>query len=175
MIGCSQSRQEVSMYPELIIPPRGALALIADSLVLPFMAFIAPKGESPQLTHYWNNIDLDDSQIVDLQRVLMAFATGDPEAKPRKSLLDVRFHMGGWPNYVVLEPIDYIGTWYVGWITPKGAGASQVPIGHRVRMLRGPDETAFFGITQEGRQIPLRKVGEGKLGDGGRFGDVPLH
>lgn len=162
------------MPPTFYIPSRGRLAMFADRMTLPLMQLVAPRGESPQLTHRWNNLHLERSAVDHLDRAMMLAFSGDPSAVVRNNFWDLRFHLGGWSRYVVLEP-DYDGTWYVGWVWNAGAGASQIPISRHVRMLIGPSDTEFFGVTTSGRQIKLREVGRGRIGDRSSFQTIPLH
>ncbi len=80
---------------------------------------------------------------------------------------------GGWKDYVVLEP-EFQGEWYVGWWTITSAGVSRIPLTGAVRMLCGPQPTVFFGLNREGVQIPIRKVGNGRIGDRGTYRSLPL-
>lgn len=165
------------MTARLHVPERGGLAFLADCLILPIMRtrLFTHKGESPQLTHFWNNGRLDRSAVRHLDRSLMVYCDGDLEALPRKGKWDIRFHLGAWPTYVVLEPELPTGEWYVGWIGDTN-GASQIPIPHRVRMLIGPNDVEFFGVKAETyTQIKLRRVGSGRVGKCGSFAQDPLH
>ena len=136
---------------------------------------ITPQGESPQLTHFWNNMLLPRSAVAPLDRHMMVHCKGDPEAIPRRSKLDVRFHLGGWPTYVVLEPELPTDEWYVGWIG-NTIGVSRIPISRRVRMLIGPNDVDFFGVKAGDRsQIKLRQLGGGRFGVRGPFSKDPLH
>lgn len=165
------------MHKTFHVPRRGAAAILADTLILPLMRlpFITHQDESPQLTHWWNNFRTKQSDADHLDRSLMVSCSGDPTAKVRLHRWDIRFHLGWWPQYVVLEPTDYLDEWHVGWVAAPGAGASQIPVYGRVRMLIGPDDVAFFGVrATDYRQIRLREVGRGRLRDGGAFRQVPL-
>ncbi len=166
------------MAPKLYIPPLGIAARIANRLMYPIMRlpFIIPWGESPQRTHYWNNIELSLDATDSLDPALMVTSEGDPLAIPRRGKRDTKFHRGGWSRYVVLQPTEQCGDWYVGWIKPNGAGASQIPIKHAVRMLRGPEDTAFFGIrVSDGEQIGIMQSGKGEFGDGSISRRIPLN
>jgi len=170
------------------VPTRGMFAIVADILIRPLMWFVTPFGESPQLTHTWNNIRVKRSKAEHLEAYAMVACEGDPKARPRRRRLDILFHLGGllphiplfsiygWSRYIVIEPVDWKGDWYIGWITADSAGASQIPIRDQVRMLIGPENVAFFGVRSTNfEQIKLREAGRGKLGDGGPFREVPLH
>jgi len=166
------------MATRLSIPPRGIAARIADRIAYPVMCLplFTPWGESPQLTHFWNNIKLPLSSTDELDPGFMVTCDGDPYAVVRRSRIDIRFHLGGWSKYVVLLPSEWRDDWYVGWITANSAGVSRIPIKRGVRMLIGPEETAFFAVrTSDCEQIRINLVGKGELGDGSVFGYVPLH
>lgn len=166
------------MSRRFYVPPRGIAARFADWLAYPVMRFpfITDWGESPQLTHFWNNIRFAREKTDGLDPELMVKCMGDPDAIIRRRRWDVRFHLGGWSRYVVLEPYEWRDDWYVGWVTKSGAGVSQIPITRRVRMLVGPDDVAFFAVrSSDYRQIGLHEVGRGTLGDRGAFRLVPLH
>jgi hypothetical protein len=89
------------------------------------------------------------------------------------------FHMpifGGWRDYVVLAPTEDTG-WYVGWVVPYGGhcGISRIKLRGPVRMLKGPDPTTFFALrASDGKQILIRSIGAGSLGDRGFFSRLPL-
>lgn len=160
------------------VPKLGSIARVADALVLPIMRLpiITHPGESPQLTHFWNNIRVPRSSTDHLDTRWMVKCKGDKNAQRRQYRLDVRFHLGGWCQYVVLKPFDTYDQWYVGWITPNSAGVSRIPITERVRMLIGPDDVQFFGVRRwDNKQIILGHVGNGKLGNGSDFKQLPLH
>ncbi len=164
------------MRPTVSVPKYGRLARMGDRLMLPLMKHIALPGESPQHTHFWNNTRMPRAAINHLDRSLMVMCEGDPEAPPRKHRWDLRFHRGAWKNYVVLQPMGHGGKWNVGWAWGDHSGILHAPIFHRVRMLIGPEETEFFGISRATHeQIQLHEVGRGQLGDGGPFRTVPLY
>lgn len=81
---------------------------------------------------------------------------------------------GGWRHYVVLQPIDYTPEWYVGWLSEDANGVSLLPNKGPVRVVEGAKPASWFGITKNGRQIPLRLLGKGRIGDGGPFANIPL-
>lgn len=164
------------MHPTFPVPPLGLLAVLANKFVYPLMVLIAPTGESPQLTHFWNNIRIERAEVEHLEAYAMVECEGDPRAKRRRGRWDIRFHINAWPQYLVIEPVDWKDNWYIGWIGAIAAGVSQVPIKGQVRMLIGPEHVAFFGVREgDYEQIDLRKVGRGVLGGGGKFRRVPLH
>lgn len=85
--------------------------------------------------------------------------------------------ISGWKDYVVLEASDFKGHWHIGWKIQQGGStkcqAQKLRIhSPYIKMLTGRD-TFFFGMNEEGEQIPLRVVGRGTIGDG-QFLDVRL-
>lgn len=159
------------------VPERGSLAILADGFMTKWvMPVFAKKGESPQLTHFWNNVHLKKSEVDHLDQTDMVACRGDPDAQPRVAWWDFRFHLGGWKKYVVLEPEISGDPWYVGWIVDTSAGVSQIPVYGRVRMLIGDKDVRFFGIrATDYRQIKIRTADEGELGDESPNARLPLH
>lgn len=132
--------------------------------------------EVPQRTHVWNNVRWQANWYH--QPWFLTF-DGDPEAAPPRVFGFIpRFHMrifGGWKKFVVLEPVQPIVDWHVGWSCPvNGDGLSLITISRRVRVTIGPGAVRFFGLDQAGKQIELRCVGEGRIGAAGEFAKVPL-
>ena len=164
------------MDKRLHVPLRGGLALLADKVTLTcVMPIFTKEGESPQLTHFWNNLHLDRAETAHLDRRLMVHCEGDPGATPRRGWWDIRFHLGWWLKFTVLEPTMFGDYWHVGWIGKERAGISQIPMYGGVRMLTGPDDVSFFGVRQsDHRQIKIREAGRGRIGDHGPFARVPL-
>lgn len=166
------------MRRKFYVPPLGITGRLLDRLAYPAMClpFIKPRGESLQLTHFWNNVRFARERTDVLDADLMVARKGDPDAVARRRRWDLRFHLGGWPRYVVLEPGSWRDDWYVGWVTKHGAGVSRIPIKRRVRMLLGPDDVAFFAVrVSDYEQIGLYEIGSGRLGDRGIFRLVELH
>jgi len=154
-----------------------------DVLMVPWMHLLAWSLETPQRTHFWNNRKLIWSQVKNLEKCKMVNCAGDPDAKQRWwwKIIPI-FHMpilGGWKRYVALQPLERCRKtpWYIGWKCHDVIGVSQVPIqGPKgpVRTLRGPKNIFFFGVTEEGVQVPLKQIGEGIIGDGGPYKKVLL-
>lgn len=82
--------------------------------------------------------------------------------------------LGGWRDYVVIEPTKANHNWHVGWITANVMGISKINIKGPVRLLIGPEDTTFFGVNNEGDQIPLQEIDRGKIGNGGPYKNIPL-
>lgn len=161
--------------PYFQVTPLNRVERCADRLAYPVMQFLAGPGDSPQLTHFWNNTRVKRAAVDHLDPDMMASFRGDASAPVRTWRLDVRFHLGAWKNYVVLQPKSYRGKWYVGWRTANGAGFSRIPVTNCVRGLIGPDDVEFFGVRHGiWEQIPVQIVATGELGDG-CFTGVPLY
>jgi hypothetical protein len=152
-----------------------------DGSLRPVMRFVAGPNawlEEPQQTHYWNNLKFS---VVppEIRRDAIQVA-GDPTASSRwKWGFVPLFHLpiiGGWRNYVVLDPVSqYRYGWHPGWITGDACGCSRVLIDGPVRLLRGPEDATFFGVTaQHGEPLSLRIIGYGRIGDGGPYCQMPL-
>jgi hypothetical protein len=163
-----------------VMPPRGAFLALIDLLLTPFMYLASgTRFESPQRTHRWNYVSYRSRK---LRRVLRSsdatHIRGVPsECEPwwygiPRSHIPI---IGGWRHYVVLEPEDpTVTSWYVGWLTPKSGGISRITLTGKVRMLRGPRDTWFFGVDKEGNQVPIVSRGTGVIGDGGKWKDIWL-
>jgi len=134
--------------------------------------------ESPQRTHFWNNTKLAPDEVAPLHRDMMVQSGGvGGESSRRVSRLPL-FHMpvfGGWKNYIVLEPQDARQPWHVGWIAEDVAGVSRLSFTGPVRVLEGPGAVQFFGVSSdEQSQVAIRKLAQGRIGDGGPFAHMPL-
>ncbi|HZJ41442.1 MAG TPA: hypothetical protein VFD51_00245 [Patescibacteria group bacterium] len=151
------------------------LKQLVDLLMLPIMYLISGTfREKPQRTHAWNIQDLSsqESQLLSEEKILKC--KGLPKQLTRHYVF--LFHvpiLDGWKNFVVIEPLNYTGFWHVGW-KQKDAQISILPIIGPVRMLIGPGYANFFGVTSDGIQIPIHKIGEGRTGDNGSFSKVLL-
>lgn len=161
----------------LAIKPLGFLARAADQCMNPLMRMLmelnGTPDESPQLTHRWNNHHLPLSAVEHLERHYMVHCAGLKEERRAWSLIR---HLAfvGWRQYVVLEPAAR-EQWYPGWVADRSAGVSRIAQGGMARLLLGPGDVHFFGISVEsGRQIPIREKGRGRLGDRGPYAQVPL-
>lgn len=169
------------MEKRLHIPKLGSLALGANTIMHPIMRRCTYPGESPQLTHFWNNMKLPLSALAHLDERDMVEVASFPDAMQRRRW-DPRWHLprfGGWKNYVVLEPAGYEdGEWFVGWklSIENLAGVSLIPVYGRVRVLIGPSNVTFFGMSgARHRQIRLRLVAEGVIGEDSAYTELPLH
>ena len=166
------------MRRKFYVPPLGIAGRLLDWLAYPVMRLplITYWSESPQLTHFWNNVRFARERTDMLDADLMLACKGDPKAPVRRSRWDLRFHLGWWREYVVLEPDSWRDDWYIGWVTKHGSGVSRIPIKRRVRVLLGPDDVAFFAVrSSDYGQIGLYEVGRGSPGDGGIYRLVEFH
>ena len=170
------------------VRPERFVQYVADIALSPFMYALSgvwlsgtweAAKEKPQRTHRWNNTGLSSDDVVDLDRGKMVHCEGIPNAMRR---INPIFHLpilGGWRDYVVLEP-EYGWNrqlkWHVGWIAEDGvSGVSRIPIVGPVRMTRGPGAVSFFGVlVGQGTQIVIRRIGTGRIGEGGQWARVPL-
>lgn len=143
--------------------------------------------ESPQKTHAWNNHHLKLSQVSYLDTSKMIHKRGLPCSV--KWQWQIRLYQipylggvlkhlaifGGWKNYAVVGPEDLEIVWYPGWTGQGFAGVSRIPAKGPVRLLIGPDDASFFGITSSGDQVRLKKVGQGKIGKNPVYSRIPLY
>lgn len=171
------------MSPTLKVRPQGSFGRWLDARFEKIMRFVlgVPK-EATQRTHRWNNHHLKEERVAHLHSSLMVRHEGDPTARklpPVTILAGAVSHLtrfGGWQRYLALAPRGLgADAWYIGWRWNGGAGVSRVPNTTPVRVLVGPGVTEWFAIrVSDTTQIPLIKIGEGKIGDGGQFTDLPL-
>jgi hypothetical protein len=159
--------------------PEGLIGYMADMAMVPIMYLLSGTLESPQRTHRWNNTRLKSDAVAHLDRAQMVHCERIPNAMRR---INPFFHLpilGGWPDYVVVEP-EYGWNrrlrWHVGWVANDGAaGVSRIPIVGPVRMLVGPGDVDFFGILAgHGIQVVLCLIGTGRIGEGGQWAQTPL-
>lgn len=155
-----------------------------DWCMVPIMYLVQGNfREVPQRTHVWNNVSWNADWY---HQPWFVACKGDNQASGYigwmfgvVSLLRLPlFHMpiaGGWKKFVVLEPVEPIVDWHIGWnCGVHGSGLSLITIERRVRMLVGPKDVKFFGLGKDGKQVELRLVGEGRVGVAGEFANVPL-
>lgn len=159
----------------LSVKPLGICARCADVLLIPFMDLLTGKKDR-QHTHRWNNHHLKIEDVDHLNNDLMVYTKGDPEAKPcSHGAIAHTTPVSNWRNYIVIAPDQYIGIWHVGWISGSMVGVSRIPLQGPVRLLRGHGGACFFGVTLGGkRQIAVKQIGEGRIGDGSSNSKYPL-
>jgi hypothetical protein len=166
------------MKAKIAVPPLGWLARLADWLMVPLMYLLSGTfKEVPQGGHRWNNLRLSRAVVENLDQAAMVHCPGINDKTFRSRWLFL-FHipiLGGWRNYVVLEPENPECVWHVGYIADDIVGVSRVRLLGRVRMLVGPGDVAFYGIDAETyQQIALKNVGKGRIGAGGEFAKEKL-
>lgn len=147
--------------------PLGRAEKWADKALEPLMRILmevnGTPGDSPQRTHRWNNSRLSITDTELLVRSCMVESKGDPKAWPLPSLFR-HLPLIGWQRYVVIGP-PTDRPWHIGWVWDKGAGISLLTHRTPVRMLEGPGRVLFFGLcARTHRQIPIRQMGQEKLG-----------
>lgn len=151
---------------------------LADTLMIPLMHCSAGTLEKPQETHFWNNTKLKPQDVGHLDQQKMVHCQGIPNASSRRVLRIPVFHipiLGGWRDYVVLEPSEICDEgWHAGWVADDVAGVSRIKLTKHVRLLLGPGDVSFFGVSPDGRQISVQQNGEGKIGDHGPHSKAPL-
>lgn len=133
--------------------------------------------EAPQQTHRWNNLRLNPSQVDGLVDDMKVFCSGARFAKIGWKFKIPLFHIpifGGWKDYVVLQPDDDNQHWHIGWLTCDIVGISRIRVRGPIRVLLGPEDVSFFGVSADGDQIKLREVARGRIGNGGHYAKTPL-
>jgi len=135
--------------------------------MVPVMYFVAGTlREKPQQTHKWNNKKLSRKEANSLDASLMTSVAGVPcKIKKQGGIL---FHIpiiGGWREYVVLTPRRPEDGWHVGWHNEEVTGVSRIRLTTPVRLLVGPNDISFFGISSTGEQIHISEIGCGRVGE----------
>ena len=155
-----------------------------DKLMLPIMFVLRGfRTDSLQETHVWHPYSVDAKKI-DL--TIAVENHGKDKSRFAQGGTEFMFHapiFGGWRDFSVYEVDEAHVPFHIGWIlygsSDNKLKASQVhrlPIkSNQIRLLDGNSKTwgYFFALNSEGIQIPLRKVGSGKIGDG-TFKNVKL-
>ncbi len=129
--------------------------------MVPIMYFFQGNlAEVPQRTHVWNNQKFQDWRYP-MDDTVTYLCPGDDQAilRGRGLVAWFRFHapiLGGWRRFHVLEPIDDVGSWHVGWHNwDRGgnfAGVSLIPLRGPVRVLMGPGPIRFLGSSLMNRK-----------------------
>jgi hypothetical protein len=163
-------------------PPYPLVYRLFDLALSPFMRLISGAPfESPQETHgVWNVERLPYETHTDISPDLCAQVTGTYDGVFKEGHGPL-FHfpiLGGWKEYVVVEAARM--PWYVGWIVDDGRRKyfeySRLALTTlHVRLLKPAQGVTaqIFGIDADGVQVPVRVVGEGRIGDG-KFPQVRL-
>lgn len=155
---------------------------LADKFMVPMMYLLQGNfREIPQRTHCWNNYKIKGAEAsLDLLDFPLLKVSGEPIAIRRRVFGFIpAFHMaifGGWRKFVVFEPGEHNYDWFIGWHDKSSydTGISMVPIRGRVRMLVGPTDVEFFALSPTHDPLELQVVGEGRIGNAGRFAYLPL-
>ena len=160
----------------LDIKPLGRWGILADRKFERLMQCVTLPNEQPQKTHRWNNVRFNEKDIAHLCTEFMVSYPGDPKASrvpPIPIIREIMAHLL-WRRYVVLTPLDvHVYYWFVGWRLLGGAGVSRILHKGPLRVLVGRGKGEWFGIGTDGTQIPIKKIGEGELGDDA-FSHLPL-
>lgn len=168
------------MQPQFTINPLPRLTRVLDWLLLPVMHVVTGtfyvRGK-PQQTHRWHIQPVHSDTITALDKKSMVEHCGDYKAAKRYVLGLPMCHipiLGGWRVFVVVIPVKPIDTWHIGWSTKDSAAINRLPLHGVVRMMVGPEKVRFFGIcAKTGMQIPLRRIGVGRLWDR-RYRKIPM-
>jgi hypothetical protein len=159
---------------------------VLDWALAPLMYVLGGcKLDSIQETHYWHCQRVSAPHEVDY--IASIIIRGDDSSSFANALTPLPlFHIpliGGWRNYAILEVQSTVATWHVGWIhlvVPAGSRprshVQRLPIAERnIRVLKHPHGyvTKFFAVDSCGNQIPVKCVGEGRLGDN-RYKNIRL-
>ena len=145
----------------------------------PIMRWLSGAStEEPQSTHFWNCHRISLSCFAKLNQLAIEIQADQTACRRYKWKVIPIFHMprfGGWKKYIVLEPVEQVDEWFVGWSDGKAHGISRIPVTGKVRTLKGSRITKFIGIDKKGNQLHLQKVGCGQTGDNGPFCQIPFH
>lgn len=166
------------MQTDIIPKKQGLCGYVADLLMMPVMyALQGNFREKPQRTHRWNNIHLKNNAITDLHADHLVIVPGDVAAHRRWLGPIPLFHMpifGGWKKFVVIEPVDVVDEWFIGWVAFDALGLSKIQITGPVRLGIGPRQAHFFGLAKNGEQLRLKVVGEGEIGVAAEYSTILL-
>ncbi len=168
--------------PTLYVKPQTPLEMWLDQKTEWLMRHLSGTSvEGLQVTHRWNNHHLKEGDVSHLNRDWMASHPGDPEAQriPKFPLAHAIAHAtkyGGWSRYLVVDAIVSVEEgWHVGWKWQGGQGVSRIVMKGPRRVLLGPEPASWFGIAVlNNSQIPIRIIGEGIIGDGGKYSHLPI-
>lgn len=155
---------------KIVIKKLSVLERFLDMIMLPIMMVLGKfKVDSIQETHPWHVQEID-LNLVDLNMVIKMLPKDKSIYKKRNLFL---FHaplFGGWTRYTVFE-VDYNNStpFFIGWVDHKKSKAfiNRLPIFDRkIRLLNGTElfKISVFAVSSGGTQIPVSRIGEGKLG-----------
>jgi hypothetical protein len=170
------------MAYRFVIPKTPGFFRLVDFAMKPIMFVLGGfNRNSLQETHPWHLYRNIDEKNIDLS--LVYTHQGDDSSLIQKHALFL-FHspiFGGWKKYIVLEPSTSERPFYIGWtIQTKNTRKTEVhklPIyENSIRVLSGSPLFSgyFFALSAEGEQVPIKCIGQGRLGDG-QYSDVRLY
>ncbi len=152
--------------------PYGLLKRMADVAISP-LRLLAAGGRAYDINHSspWSCHEVDPDAIDPKKVLIMPGVEG--QMPDHKQTPQFQIPACGWNKYGVLEP-DFEGCkldkllFYIGWVSVAGkAELNDRPAKGAVRVLRGPDPTAFFAVNGLGQQLRLKCIGTGRLGPNG--------
>ena len=133
------------------------------------------KFDSLQETHPWHAYQINPKDV-DFRLAVATHGTDTTWYRGRSAFL---FHapiLGGWKQFSVYEVDRANVPFHIGWVMYEGrsgklieAAIHKLPIRDtHIRTLDGPPSFHghFFAVDTNGRQVPLRVTGRGRLGDG---------
>ena len=159
------------------VEPLRRIERFCDTALVPVMFVLGGcRRDSLQETHFWHCQRLSHLEI---DPALTVSVTGDDPSPFTNAVFPFPFFhapvLGGWSHYVVMRVEDTVRPWHVGWIHlqwPPGSRprshVQRLPLCQaEVRVLTHPRgfDTLFVAFAPDGRQLPLRCVGNGVLGD----------
>lgn len=166
------------MRHTITVSPLPRWARTLDTLMIPLMYLLAGTfKDAPQQTHRWNNKKLALEEVTWLDPEHVVHHPGIPDEKaPWLFRYLPLFHIpifGGWKQYLVISPTS-TREWRIGWITDHVCGVTRLSLKGPVRVLLGPSPVQFFGMDMDGRQITVREIGRGRVGQPSEYRKVPL-
>jgi hypothetical protein len=169
------SASQEGLVENMRVKPLGPVARWIDAKLEPLMRFVSgAPDEAPQQTHNWNRTPLSVEQAQRLQPGLMLQYEGNKDGmQGRRVIMHHVPILGGWRKYVVVKP-PREGTWYLGWQTWEFTQVSRISLTTPARILVSSDDMKLFALDAEGRQIALEHIGEGQIGQGGPYAQLPL-
>ena len=168
--------------PKLNVKPQTPLEMWLDRSAEGLMRhLLGVPQEGLQVTHRWNNHHLREKDVSHLYEDWMVSHLGDPSAQKMPNLpfahaLAHSTKYVGWQRYLVLDmAFSAEEEWYIGWRWKGGQGVSRITLKGPRRVLLGPGPTEWFGIAvSDNSQVPIKIIGEGKIGGGGKYSHLPI-
>ncbi len=146
-----------------------------DFALTPFMLFFNKFNFPLQETHHWHTYNIDKNKI---KKGTLIYAQKSNAKYGHSAKLGL-YHMpvfGGLDRYVVLEAQGFKDFWYVGWSGGDArAQIHRLPIKDSQIKLLTPIRGSYeaIGFDKDGKQLKLKIVGYGKIGDG-KFSGIRL-